>query len=226
MSANEVQSYLDRHFVSLEQLAPAAGETPSAARDLVEAGCVPRPSYVVSGDGALATAVFGRLPGSAQLPGDYYPPAGAAWIRRAARIRAQAGGDLLEAAAAVSHTFIARYREALREFDDDTDQGDVDALAGEVEGTITHWRSGTYGVCTRHPVDERAIARKQVAQLRLARLANDGHRSAFSQVEVAKLREAMAEYDAAAMPFSPANYPQSSRKRLVDDVLAFLRSHR
>jgi hypothetical protein len=28
------------------------------------------------------------------------------------------------------------------------------------------------------------------------------------------------------MPFSPANYPQSSRKRLVDDVLAFLRSHR
>jgi len=83
---------------------------------------------------------------------------------------------------------------------------------------VTHFLAGTYGVCVVHPDSAQKIAAKEIAQDCLVALTENGQKKIYRPDELPALRDAIAAYDVIAMPFSPVDYPRSSRKRLIDDV--------
>ena len=73
-----------------------------------------------------------------------------------------------------------------------------------------------------NPISEAHIAYKEVLQEKLTQLSDNGKKTSYPVWELAALLELINAYAAAAMPFSPVEYPLSSRKRLVEDLQARL----
>jgi hypothetical protein len=73
-------------------------------------------------------------------------------------------------------------------------------------------------MCVANPETEAAIAEKDVLQEKLISLSENGARSEYSAAEARVLFEVIDCYETASMPFSPAEYGLSSRKRLIDDL--------
>jgi hypothetical protein len=218
--------YLAENFVSLERLAENAGVTPDRVLELVHARCVPRHSYELKRTVVISSFVSGDTPVLEGAVRRFYAPALAHWIRVAEAPAARLPLDAV--AARMRATFRADYRRALLELDRHgaelmeccTPEGTLDEgrFATAFDEVWTHWLEGTYGLCVRSPLSAKDVLRKELAVARLARLTLDGKKQIFTSDERAAVLRAVAEYDAAAMPFAPHDYPRSSRKRLVDDV--------
>ena len=61
-------------------------------------------------------------------------------------------------------------------------------------------------------------------QEKLAVLSDNGKKLLFSAAEARDLLQLIDAYAQSAMPFSPVEYPISSRKRLVEDLRARIAS--
>ena len=64
------------------------------------------------------------------------------------------------------------------------------------------------------------IAEKEILQHQLTLLTQNGAKFAYTRAEWTAVNEVMQAYETVTMPFAPHEYPQSSRKRLVDDLRA------
>ena len=227
MSAGSVADYLAMHYRTAAQLASACGvETPTLMAR-VGAGLVPAPSYRVDAGRVLHSVVFGRFAGCDAIPGVYFHPGVAAWVRRASIARG--GRDDQAARRILERGFKRRYAATLRRLhrgglrlDDSFDASATPKAAGLQARCDTAWvqlMEGTYGLCVADCGSVTSIALKDVLQEHLTRQA-EGDVPSADRERVLRL---VSAYAAAAMPFSPIEYPASSRKRLVDDFSARLR---
>jgi hypothetical protein len=108
-------------------------------------------------------------------------------------------------------------------FDDDGNALET-GLRARLDSAWEHFLHGTFGLCVADPGSVASIARKEVLQERLSAISNNGSRRSFDANEIPSLRALIDAYAAASMPFSPIEYPHSSRKRLVDDLREILGS--
>lgn len=222
----DLNNYLAKHFLTDAQLATTAAIPVSELYALIGNRLVPAPSYVVSDIGRLSSFVFGEMDAPGAKPGRYFHPAQLVWIA-AARVALASGAH--DAEARLRAQFTARFSAALatlnlttwRLRDSFDDNGAP--IAGLIERTDSAWEfflNGTFSLCVANPISEAHIARKEVLQEKLTQLSENGSKTRFPPHQERLMRDLIAAYAAAAMPFSPIEYPLSSRKRLVEDLLA------
>ncbi len=77
---------------------------------------------------------------------------------------------------------------------------------------------GTFGLCVADPSTGAGIMKKELLQARLEQVTDDGTNPVPKRIAMAELLQLIDAYARAAMPFSPAEYERSSRKRLIDDL--------
>jgi hypothetical protein len=227
---SDVHAYLARFFSTKPTFAKACALSVQAVNRLLEHQLIPAPSYIVR-DGAIQSHLFGKLPAPDVIESEYFHPDMVGWTRRAVQLQEAVG--LHAAQAALKARYEASFLSALAQLDrslwrlKDTFRDDGSLIQEGYEArcaeTWDNFMQGTYGLCVAHPVSELAIARKEVLQEKLTTLTANGARKDYSDAELPELLRTLDEYDHAAMPFSPLDYPLSSRKRLIDDVRTLLR---
>ena len=212
-----MQAYLDQHYCSADGVADRCGIEPAELERLLDDGLVPRPSYTVTPD-KIVSAAFGDLPRDGAAPGRYFAPSQTAWVARAQQAGQAMKGDFrtaMEAALAEADRAILRLEDA---FDDDGTR--LSGLDARLDNMWANFINGVFALCVANADTEAAIARKEILQEKLSAVTADGTRiDGLARGELTQLVDA---YAAAAMPFAPAEFPRSSRKRLVDDVRAKL----
>ncbi|MDR3414863.1 MAG: DUF6058 family natural product biosynthesis protein [Nevskia sp.] len=223
---NDLDRYLSRYFVNAGQLAASCGITSDELSQYIEDELVPAPSYIVSGSASVNSFVFGRMEAQGSTDGRYFHPSTRIWVDRAVVAICKVGRS--RAHAELKNQFTANLEAALAEFDKTiwrlrdafTDDGSVieEGLKVRIDSMWEHFLNGTFGLCVAKPDSERAIARKEILQEKLSELTGNGQRTSFSEAEAPGLLTLIDEFAEAAMPFSPVEYPRSSRKRLVEDL--------
>lgn len=199
-------AYLQEHFVDRAAFAALAGIASARLDHLLALAAIPAPSYTCDGT-AVSSAVFGRIPIDEPLAGDYFRPECVRWVRIADQ--ATAGAEL----EAVLSVLAGELRAALEAHGEPADR---------IESTIASWLpyffDGTFGLCVADPSNGAGIARKELLQARLGAVTENGSVASPPGIPKHELLALIDAYAAAAMPFSPAEYARSSRKRLVDDL--------
>jgi hypothetical protein len=229
--AGTIDEYLHRFFCDEATLARLSGIDVDRLRALIAGSLVPKAAYVVA-DGVIVSHVFGQLGAPDAPPGHWFSKANAGWVRRASDTIADCGEAA--AGAALKARFESRYRDALRAShfaegplpglscaDGGFDEAGYDA---QFDAVWTHFLAGTFSLCVRDAVDETRIAEKETLQLRLSAATDGGTKTRYSNAETQTVRSLIARYIEASMPFSPIEYPLTSRRRLVEDVLPHLRA--
>jgi hypothetical protein len=226
-----LDDYFSQYFLTPAVLAARCDLASADLAELVAAQLVPEPSYVVEA-GTVRSRAFGAMPAPGATAGQFFHPTTAVWVQIA---RALCSECSTEHAQSALHTrFTRNFGVALAELhanmwplnDSFAPDGSVvaEGLHRRVELAWSQFLSGTFGLCVAEPITEAHIARKEVLQEKLTALSENGAKPVFSNVELPQLHALIDAYASAAMPFSPIEYPVSSRKRLVDDLRARLRT--
>lgn len=199
-------SYLSDHFLEEAAFARHCGVPLERIQCLQREGMIPRPSYIVA-EGRVHSTVFGDLPAPGAEPGCYHRPEHDAWVRLALDERKVKSPD--QARASLESRFKERCREAAASLGATLDFHEV----------WCDFLDGTYGLCATDPASEMGIIRKEWLQKHLVKQSANGHPpESLDPATAQDLLGLLEAYSEACMPFSPAEYPISSRKRLVDDL--------
>jgi hypothetical protein len=214
--------YLAKHYQNTEQFAASCGISPAQLRELINQQRIPEPSYIVTEQSTLISHVFGEMNASSSKPGQYFHPANRTWVALAVSSSGMVNSNDLKI------RFLNNMRYELEKLDKTlfrlpdcfADDGSVipDGLARRTEPLWDHFLKGTFGLCIANPITECEIARKEILQEKLATLSENGTKSHFTESEKNDMLRLIQEYADASMPFSPIEYPRSSRKRLVEDL--------
>lgn len=199
-------AYFREHFIDRPAFAALAGVTDARLDKLLALAAIPAPSYTCDG-AAVSSAVFGRIPIDEPLVGDYFRPECVRW----ARIADQAT-DGAEREAVLS-VLTGELRTALEARDQS-----ADTIESTIAGWLPFFFDGTFGLCVADPSNGAGIARKELLQARLGAVTENGSLASPPGIARHELLALIDDYASAAMPFSPAEYARSSRKRLVDDL--------
>ena len=228
----ELDTYLAQHYLNQHQLAQAGSIDIEEIDALIDGGLIPAPAYVVTDNGELHSHVFGAMAAPGASAGRYFHPSQLVWIGLARE--ALAGDGTRDAAAYLKERFSSRFAAALatlnlttwRMRDSFHDDGTpiADGLLARTESTWAYFLNGTFALCVANPVSEAHIAVKEVLQEKLTRRSENGRRTVYPPQQLQQMRELIESYAAASMPFSPIEYPRSSRKRLVEDLTAQMRA--
>lgn len=224
----ELDTYLSRHYFNEAQLCAVAAISAAELGAMVRDRLVPGPSYSISQEGTVRSFVFGAMDAPGSTPGTYFHPAQEVWIVRARQALAEVAAP--EAEMRLRERFRDNFAAALatlnlvvwRMADSFDDQG-APIAEGLLARTTNAWEfflNGTFGLCVANPISEAHIACKEVLQEKLAYCSENGRKSVFTAVEAGAIHGLIDAYADAAMPFSPVEYRVSSRKRLVEDLLA------
>lgn len=201
-----LDAYLRDYFVDRSTCAALAGITVQRLDALIAAEAIPAPTYRCNA-GTIHSAAFGSIDTDSRVSGAFFRPECTRWVRIAAD--AAAG----EERAAVVSTLVAELAAHLRTCGDDAHR--VDA---KVAALLPHFFNGTFGLCVADPSSGRGIVRKEVLQETLVALTGNGSDPAPHGITAGELLTLIDDYADSAMPFSPAEYARSSRKRLVEDL--------
>ncbi|WP_346836493.1 DUF6058 family natural product biosynthesis protein [Microbulbifer sp. SAOS-129_SWC] len=218
-----LQDYLNQHYITRKELLARLDITPLELDSAIAAGMLPACSYRVQ-DGSVTTAVFGRHPAPDCSDGEYFTPAATTWYRNSLHLLGDSAKKESTAAQLLMQDFIDSYiksaqthpmfRSAFANL-----LTEPQALEQMATDTWGNHCQGTYGVCVIAPDSVEQIQTKQAAVQRLIDFTDDARKTSYSAAERIELRKLIQSYNTVAMPFSPADYPFSSRKRLVDDLV-------
>jgi hypothetical protein len=227
---SDLDDYLAKHYLSEGQLLESAGMQADELAALLDGGVIPAPSYVVTKDGKVRSFPFGEMAAPGSVPGRYFHPSQLVWIARARNAVGRAA--VADAQARLKATFADNFAAALAALNlttwrlrDSFDEQGAPMVEGLSIRTDSAWRyflNGTFGLCVANPISEMHIARKEVLQEKLAQLSENGNKTMFTDQQARAMLELIDAYAASAMPFSPVEYPVSSRKRLVEDLRAHI----
>jgi hypothetical protein len=209
MAGMNLIDYLNRHFLTREQLLARTGIDGARLAALQECGMMPRPSYRLRLDLAC-DSFFGRHEESHAI--DWYAQGYVAWAGLL---------DALEGPRQAYHVFADRYRRRLAQLLDENLCSSGDELAGDahIAAEWKHFLDGTYGLCTRAGLPE-DIAAKEAAIVVIRELTPQDSGQGLSDEERRRLTAAVDLLDAASAPFAPHEVARSSRRRYVDAVRA------
>ena len=221
-----IATYLDEFFLNQSQFATLCDVDEERIDQLIMAQCIPAPSYIVSANSTISSFVFGELPSPHAIPGRYFHPANKIWLERAQKLESEVG--LIAAAELLKtrfkHNFVAALKElntCLWRLPDCFDAQGREISSGlelRAQSAWEHFLHGTFGLCVAKPISEAHIARKEILQEKLNSLSDQGNKFSFTTDEAHALSQLIDEYAEASMPFSPAEFELSSRKRLVQDL--------
>lgn len=231
---NSTQAYLDQHYLNQIQFAELCELRPQDITQLVSTQLIPAPSYVVSSPDQCLSVVFGQLSDlhwiSTLKMGAYFHPAASQWTTYAFTTLLRHGEE--HAKQIVNARFAEEFAQALviehvqtYRLPDCFDHAGTPNALGIQARIQTNWQyflNGVFSLCVAEPDNIANIVHKEIVQEKLAALSDNGKRLHYDIEERASLLELIEEYATIAMPFSPLEYPKSSRKRLVDDVLKIL----
>jgi hypothetical protein len=201
-------AYLQTHFVDKPAFAALAAIRVERLDQLIEAGAIPGATYVCNGT-SIRSAVFGVIETSESIVGEYFRPECVRWVRIADE--APVGSEK----AAVEARLADELQTAL------TASGQLDSVTSTqamIEDLLPSFFDGTFGLCVADPSSGSGIARKELLQKKLTQVTDNGSNPTPAALSRDELLRLIDDYAAAAMPFSPAEYARSSRKRLVDDL--------
>ncbi|PNY71901.1 hypothetical protein C1750_13690 [Stenotrophomonas pavanii] len=199
-------AYLQAHFLPKDAFAAFCNVSEERLSHLIAVGAVPQPTYTCEG-GTIRSAVFGSIPISEDLVGEYFRTDCARWIRIADHAPP---GSERAAVVDVLLQELEGYMTAVL--------GDANAAHDKAQLLLPHFFNGTFGLCIADPSTGAGIARKELLQEQLVALASDTHTPLDARVDRQALLALIDDYARASMPFSPAEYDRSSRKRWVDDL--------
>ena len=222
--------YMDKYFVEKTKLANTLNISTSQLLSFTELGVLPNYSYHIKNSNLVDTVVFGKLNIEQGIPGKYYAKSVQQWFNKAQKVVAHYPGNQVREQ--LQHQFEFEYSQQIKTlpqliqlfpeiFDDHGTVLDTQ-LKMQAEETWNDHLNGSYGLCVVKSDSVSAIIEKQIAVRRLASATENGHKQKFNREQQTEFLQAAAEFDKIAMPFSPADYPLSSRKRLLDDIKAKL----
>lgn len=225
-SALELDQYLAKHYWNERQLCVNAMISTSELNDMMDARLIPTPSYVVSENGTMKSAAFGEMIIWGANPGRYFHPSQVVWInlaRKNLQNISYANGEVV-----LKISFVTKFAAALatlnlttlRLHDSFEDNGlpIESGLKCRTDAAWEYFLNGTFALCVANPISEAHIAFKEVLQEKLTLQSENGNKTDFSRDQALAVLHLIEQYEAASMPFSPPEYPKSSRKRLVDDL--------
>ena len=227
---NSTQAYLDQYYLNQTQFALRCELGPQDIEELVAAQLIPAPSYQVSDSRHCKSVVFGELinPDSIEKlkTGTYFHPAAATWTKYAFSTLQRHAKD--EARAILKHRFTEEFVQALTIRNSNTYRlkdcfnATGAALAAGIEQRVnTNWQhflNGVFSLCVAKPDSIANIVHKEILQEKLSAITNNGIRVDYQNEDLAALKKLIDDYADSTMPFSPLEYPRSSRKRLVEDL--------
>lgn len=228
----ELEAYLSDMYVSLDVLSADSGLSTDTLEKLIEAGCIPGPSYELRQREEIYAFINDDVNTlSVRTTARYFARDTVAWlIAIKPRLESLPITDL-------SSILKAEMREAfeaglrMHGAQEIEYEGFVSASGGIDETGFDrhfedyiwpHWCNGTWGICVYGADSMQNIARKTVAVRRLRKLTDNGTKSTYSVEEASLVRAAIAEYDAIVPPFSPHDRHESSRAKLVETTLRIL----
>lgn len=201
-----LETYLKDHFVDKATFATLSGITVERLDQLIGAGAIPSATYVCNGT-CVTSAVFGATAIDEPLEGEFFRPECVRWVRIADR--AAPGTEQ----AAVLATLREELTASLRM------HGYMEeAIEAKVLDYLPSFFNGTFGLCVADPSTGAGIIRKELLQEALTDITDNGSVPSPDGHAKEDLLLLIDDYAKSAMPFSPAEYGRSSRKRLVDDL--------
>ncbi|MBC3832252.1 hypothetical protein H8K33_12070 [Undibacterium amnicola] len=227
---NSTQAYLDQYYLNQTQFALHCELSPQDIEELVDAQLIPAPSYQVSESRHCKSVVFGELidPDSVEelKAGSYFHPAAATWTRYAYTTLQRHPKD--EAKGIVKRRFVEEFVQALaiknnstyrlKDCFNETGAALADGIAQRVNTNWQHFLNGVFSLCVAKPECIANIVHKEILQEKLSVITNNGSRVDYQNEDLATLKKLIDDYANSTMPFSPLEYPRSSRKRLVEDL--------
>lgn len=217
----EQQDYLNEYFISRIELEQTLGVDNNELTELIRCGVIPSWSYKIE-YGILYSHVFKFIQVSNCRDDEYFSPYVIDWYyhnltlfpdyKATENIKKKLRSQFLDAymeEVNANESFKKAFPEIIE---------NPESFQRRANDTWLHHLLGTFGVCVKKPSCIRQIIKKQVAVSVLCKVTNDGERSEYTDNELIELYKWFDAYDKVAMPFSPADYDKSSRKRLVDNV--------
>lgn len=221
-----LDDYLSEHFITLGELAARCGLSSDELSQLIQQKLVMAPSYTISQSHTITSHVFGVMRCEGARDGSYFHPASEVWVNRAVAVMRDVGE--IAALDTLQRTFEQNFGAALRELNTTlwrlpdclTESGEIVpvGMRKRLQSAWEHHLHGTFGLCVANPESEAVIARKEIVQEKLSALSENGAKQSFPRAEAELLLELIDEYAIRSMPFSPIEYPLSSRRRLVSDL--------
>lgn len=224
-----VLEYLSTHFLTLAQLSQKTGVFQEEILLWIDRKWLPRHSYEVSSYLCVSSGVFGETP----LPHTtlcFYAKGLLPLIERIKTLAPKLSQSSL--AVMIQESFQTAYQKAFVALEahwygfleyfpfDGHPPGTSFSLY--LQAIYQDWLQGHCGICVTHCERAEDIARKDIFQNHLKILTHDGKKEHFSSAEKQQIYFAVQQYRSVAMPFGPHDYPLSSRKKLVDDVMTRL----
>jgi hypothetical protein len=199
--------YLNRHFLTREQLLARTGMAGARLDELQQLGMMPRASYRLRLD-LVCDSFFGSHAENHAI--EWYAQGCVAWAGLL---------EALDGPRQAYRVFGDRYRRRLAQLAVDQPLTDAQALADEahIAAEWKHFLDGTYGLCTRSGLPE-DIAAKEAAIVRIRALTALGAQQALNEDERRRLAAAVDLLDQASAPFAPHEVARSSRRRYVDEI--------
>ena len=205
-----LETYLQTHFVDKATFALMVGITVDRLDQLILAKAIPTATYTCDGL-SIASAVFGATPINESITGEFFRPECVRWVQLATQ--APTGSER----AAVLSQLTTELRISLAEH-----YNSEETIETKIEGYLPYFFNGTFGLCIADPSTGAGIVKKEMLQEKLIALTANGSMAApadtSTQLSIKQLLKLIDDYADSAMPFSPAEYERSSRKRLVDDL--------
>ena len=225
---NDLETYLKNNYQTADELATACNISVDELSGLVKEKLVPEPSYTVNAQDTLISQAFGELPAQGARAAQYFHPGNAAWITVALDAKKTCGAQ--QAHRNLKDRFKRNFISALQELDKtlfrlsdsftDTGHPIASGLDSRAEEAWAQFIKGVFSLCVADPSSEMSIARKEILQEALTNLSDSSIGADSSPEAKSHALDLIGQYAQAAMPFSPPEYPRSSRKRLVEDLRA------
>jgi len=203
-------TYLEKHFIDKPKFASLAAISVERLDQLIEAGAVPTATYVCDGK-SVHSAAFGATEIAESIVGEYFRPECVRWVQIADRAPLGSEKNMVEG------KLIDELRTSLVAFEH-LHHTDAASIEARIRDYLPSFFDGTFGLCVADPSTGNGIAEKEILQEKLTAITGNGSNAAPAGLSKSELLGLIDDYANAAMPFSPADYARSSRKRLVDDL--------
>ncbi len=223
---SSLNAYLQNYYQTGDQLAAVCSISTDELAKLVREKLVPHASYTIVQGDKLISQAFGEFHVHDSTPGQYYHPGNAVWIELALEAKEKFGPE--QAHRELKKRFKSNFTAALEELDKttyrlsdsftDTGQELSSGLNLRTESAWDNFLKGIFSLCVADPSSEKSIARKEILQEALTELTDSRSNTDFSAESRCRILALIDQYAQTAMPFSPPEYPGSSRKRLVEDL--------
>lgn len=201
-----LETYLRNHFVDKATFVSLAGISIERLDQLIAAKAIPCATYTCKGI-SVYSAVFGDTLIKESLTGEYFRHECVKWVKIADQ--APSGSERT----AVLSQLVEELRTSLEEY-----HSSKDTIEATIQGYLPYFFNGTFGLCVADPSTGAGIVRKEMLQEKLIELTANGSLPSPANLSKEELLELIDDYADSSMPFSPAEYEHSSKKRLVDDL--------